>query len=58
MRWNTKTGSYVKYTSDHGLVSTVVRAVAMAPDGALWFGTRDNGVSRFDGKTWRGCNPI
>jgi len=28
-----------------------VRAVAVAPDGTLWFGT-SAGVSRFDGATW------
>jgi len=29
-----------------------VYSIAVAPDGALWFGTRDHGASRFDGKKW------
>lgn len=29
-----------------------VGSIAVAPDGALWFGTRRNGISRFDGQTW------
>jgi hypothetical protein len=26
--------------------------VTVGPDGVVWIGTRDGGVSRFDGKTW------
>jgi sugar lactone lactonase YvrE len=32
--------------------SHYVKSIAIAPDGALWFGTRDNGAFRFDGKKW------
>ncbi|MBN1810901.1 MAG: hypothetical protein JXA14_03610 [Anaerolineae bacterium] len=40
------------YTPLDGLAGDVVRSVAMAADGALWFGT-NSGVSRFDGSdTW------
>lgn len=38
-------------TTVDGLVDNVVQAIAVAPDGALWFGT-NGGVSRFDGKDW------
>ena len=34
-----------------GLADNPVWAVAVAPDGALWFGT-EAGASRFDRKSW------
>jgi ligand-binding sensor domain-containing protein len=35
------------------LAKDYVRSVAVASDGALWFGTWDfGGTSRFDGQTW------
>jgi ligand-binding sensor domain-containing protein len=44
-------GTYTQYTVEHGLPHNGVNAIAVAPDGALWFGTW-GGVSRFDGKHW------
>jgi len=38
--------------STTGLGSNILRAVAVTPDAAVWFGTWEGGVSRFDGKTW------
>jgi len=52
VQWDTRTGSYVKYTPEQGLADVNVRAVAFAADGALWFGTNGSGVSRFDGQSW------
>ncbi len=43
--------SWHVYTTTHGLAHNYVNDIAMAADGAVWFGT-DNGVSRFDGETW------
>jgi len=40
--------TWTTYTTADGLVDNRVCAVAAAPDGALWFGTRQ-GVSRFTG---------
>jgi ligand-binding sensor domain-containing protein len=45
------TGTCSKYTTRDGLANDRVRAVAVSPDGTLWFGTSD-GVSSFDGKKW------
>jgi streptogramin lyase len=44
--------TWTTYTSDDGLASNSVRAIAVAPDGAVWFGTAGGGVSRFDGQGW------
>lgn len=38
-------------TPVHGLPSSDVQAVALAPDGTWWFGTR-LGIARWDGRRW------
>ena len=43
---------WTTYTTDDGLVSNMVHAMTVAPDGTLWFGTVGGGVSHFDGETW------
>ncbi|GAB4546857.1 MAG: hypothetical protein Kow0063_41390 [Anaerolineae bacterium] len=43
--------SWTTYTTEDGLVSNSVNALATEPDGVLWVGTNE-GVSRFDGETW------
>ena len=53
VHWNHQTGEYTKYTTEHGLASNNVRAIAQAPDGTLWFGTCRGGISQFDGKQWK-----
>jgi ligand-binding sensor domain-containing protein len=52
VKWDVKTGSYVKFTAEHGLAGNFVTALAQTVDGAIWFGTRGSGLSRFDGKNW------
>ncbi|MGA9347464.1 MAG: two-component regulator propeller domain-containing protein [Anaerolineae bacterium] len=52
VRWNRNNGSYIKYTIDDGLVSSVVRAIAIDEQGRKWFGT-EGGVNEFDGNTRR-----
>lgn len=42
---------YTRGTTAEELVDNQIYAIAVAPDGALWFGT-GAGVSRFDGRTW------
>ena len=44
--------TWTTYTTDDGLADNDVRAIAVAADGAVWFGTESGGVSRFDGKEW------
>jgi streptogramin lyase len=46
VRWDPTNGSYTKYTVDDGLADNAVSSIAVAPDGALWFGT-DGGVSLY-----------
>ena len=43
--------------SNADLPHNMVQTVALAPDGALWFGTY-NGVARFDGSEWTVYNAI
>jgi DNA-binding NtrC family response regulator/ligand-binding sensor domain-containing protein len=45
-----KKGTWRNYTYSDGLAGNSVFAVHGDPDGALWFGTLDSGVSRYDGK--------
>lgn len=53
VKWDVRDGTYTRYTVDDGLASNRVSCVAVAPDGALWFGTLGSGVSRFDGEILR-----
>lgn len=51
-----KTGKPTRILSDDpgvGLNSDYLNAAALAPDGALWLGTEEHGVVRYDGKTWK-----
>jgi streptogramin lyase len=48
VRWDPTDGTYTRYTVDDDLADNSVYSIAVAPDGALWFGT-GKGVSRFDG---------
>lgn len=48
---------WTTYTTADGLAHNAVSAIAVAPDGAVWFGTgafgpSGGGVSRFDGENW------
>jgi ligand-binding sensor domain-containing protein len=38
---------WVTYTTENGLVDNDVSGIAVTPDGAIWIGTNDGGVSRF-----------
>jgi len=51
VRWDPTDGTYTKYTVDDGLATNSVQSIAVAPDGALWFGTQ-KGISRFEGDAW------
>ena len=53
VHWDHATGEYTKYTTENGLASNHVRAIAQSPDGTLWFGTCRGGISQFDGKQWK-----
>lgn len=56
--WTNKSGAskynglgWTTYTESDGLVSSIIRDIAIQPDNTVWFGTWD-GVSKFDGNTW------
>lgn len=51
--WDAQTGEAAKFTTEHGLAENVVTSTAVGPDGALWFGTKSGGLSRFDGTSWQ-----
>jgi len=43
-------GGFINFTTKDGLANNTVSVIDQAPDGAMWFGTWSNGVSRYDGK--------
>jgi ligand-binding sensor domain-containing protein/serine phosphatase RsbU (regulator of sigma subunit) len=45
-------GHWRSYDVTDGLSGPMLQAILETDDGHLWFGTRNNGVSRFDGDTW------
>jgi len=51
IRWDVKKQIYARYTTLDGLASNRVQSIAVAPDGAIWFGTYA-GLSRFNGQSW------
>ena len=44
-----RTGTWKTYSIDHGLPSLRIEHIAEDSEGYIWFATRDNGASRFDG---------
>ncbi len=42
---------WTEFTETNGAPGRWVSAIASGPDGSVWFGSRDGGLSRFDGKT-------
>ena len=52
LRWDLQARSASLYNSEQGLASGLVRDVAAAPDGVIWFATF-GGVSSFDGSSWK-----
>lgn len=46
-----KKGTWKTYTALDGLASSIVGAIHRDPDGVMWLGTFDSGVSRYDGKS-------
>src|SRR5690349_19732991 len=51
------TPQFRRYGSVDGLPSSLVYTAAQAPDGTLWFGTK-NGIARFDGVEFRNFRHI
>jgi len=45
-------GVWTQFTQADGLASSRVNALAVAPDGRIWFAT-DDGVTSYDGKTYQ-----
>jgi HEAT repeat protein len=43
---------WTTYTTEDGLAGNRVEAIAVGPEGDLWFGSDGGGVSRFDGESW------
>ncbi len=51
VRWDLERETYAKHTRDDGLPGHWGTAIAVAADGAVWFGPY-GGASRFDGMEW------
>jgi ligand-binding sensor domain-containing protein len=43
---------------EHGLPLDRLTSLAQNPDGYLWIGTDDQGLSRFDGRNFVNLNPL
>lgn len=54
--WDVTTNTQATWRVEHGLAANHITAVAHTPDGRLWFGTADGGLSIFDGTTWATVN--
>ena len=48
-----RTGTWKTYSTDHGLPSLRIEHIAEDSKGYIWFATRDNGASRFDGDAFQ-----
>jgi ligand-binding sensor domain-containing protein len=56
VRWDTRDGSYTKFTTADGLAGNYIDAVASHPTGNMWFATgsiEGYGLSKFDGTHWK-----
>jgi signal transduction histidine kinase/ligand-binding sensor domain-containing protein/CheY-like chemotaxis protein len=47
-----KNGVWKNYTVMDGLVHNTITAIHSGPDGVIWSGTQDGGISRYDGKAF------
>ena len=48
-----RTGTWKTYSTDHGLPSLRIEHITEDSKGYIWFATRDNGASRFDGEAFQ-----
>jgi ligand-binding sensor domain-containing protein len=44
--------NWKQFTTDDGLVDNKICDIAIGPDGDVWFGSFDKGISRFNGTQW------
>ncbi|KPK95541.1 hypothetical protein AMJ80_05010 [bacterium SM23_31] len=57
VKWNKKTGQYIRYTTSDGLINNWVNAVVIDSEGNKWIGTGElfeygANACKFDGETW------
>jgi ligand-binding sensor domain-containing protein len=45
--------NWIVYTTDDGLVNDFVQAITSDKEGNMWFGTKDGGISVFNGSAWK-----
>jgi len=51
---SSRTGEAVQtFTMKDGLMSPYIFSMNKGPNGGIWFGTNNGGLSRFDGKSWQ-----
>ena len=50
VRWDTRDGSYTKFTTADGLAGNRIASMTSDPAGNMWFGSSSGGVSKYDGK--------
>ena len=53
-RFDPETNEWVKVATPRALAGSAVTAMAQAADGAVWMGTLNRGVMRYDGIHWQG----
>jgi ligand-binding sensor domain-containing protein len=44
--------TWKQFTTDDGLIDDKICDIAIGPDGDIWFGSYDQGISRYDGTQW------
>ncbi len=52
VRWDISTGSYEKYTTEHGLIHNSITTIVALGEDDLLFGAWKGGISQFDGQAW------
>jgi streptogramin lyase len=51
-QWDYSAGTWTTFTTNDGLGDNIIKALAVAPDGSLWIGDGNVGVTHYDSSNW------